>query len=115
LIFEGEVLQALRASEAALFVIDGENGIEVGTEKYWNYTQEINLPSIIFVNKLDKENAHFNKVVSDLHIEFGKKVIPLTLMLGEGDKFEGIIDVLDKKAYTYENGEKKKLKSQRFV
>lgn len=104
--FEGEVLQALRASEAALFVIDGESGIEVGSEKYWKYTQEINLPSIIFVNKLDKENANFNKVVSDLHIEFGKKVIPLTLMLGEGDKFEGIIDVLDKKAYTYENGKK---------
>lgn len=107
--FEGEVLQALRASEAALFVIDGENGIEVGTEKYWKYTQEINLPSIIFVNKLDKENANFNKVVSDLHIEFGKKVIPLTLMLGEGDKFEGIIDVLDKKAYTYEDGVKKEV------
>ncbi|WP_262123008.1 elongation factor G [Anaerococcus sp. Marseille-Q5996] len=107
--FEGEVLQALRASEAALFVIDGENGIEVGTEKYWNYTQEINLPSIIFVNKLDKENAHFNKVISDLHIEFGKKVTPLTLMLGQGDEFEGVIDVLDKKAYTYENGEKKEV------
>lgn len=107
--FEGEVLQALRASEAALFVIDGENGIEVGTEKYWKYTQEINLPSIIFVNKLDKENANFNKIVSDLHIEFGKKVIPLTLMLGEGDKFEGIIDVLDKKAYTYEDGVKKEV------
>ena len=107
--FEGEVLQALRASEAALFVVDGENGIEVGTEKYWNYTQEINLPSIIFVNKLDKENANFNKAVSDLHIEFGKKVTPLTLMLGEGDEFEGIIDVLDKKAYTYVNGEKKEV------
>ncbi len=107
--FEGEVLQALRAAEAALFVIDGESGIEVGTEKYWKYTQEINLPSIIFVNKLDKENANFNKVVSDLHIEFGKKVIPLTLMLGEGDDFEGVIDVLDRKAYTYENGVKKEV------
>lgn len=107
--FEGEVLQALRASEAALFIIDGENGIEVATEKYWNYTQEINLPSIIFVNKLDKENANFNKLVSDLHIEFGNKIIPLTLMLGEGDKFEGVIDVLDKKAYTYQNGEKKEV------
>ena len=107
--FEGEVLQALRASEAALFVIDGENGIEVATEKYWNYTQEINLPSIIFVNKLDKENANFNKIVSDLHIEFGNKIIPLTLMLGEGEKFEGVIDVLDKKAYTYLNGEKKEV------
>lgn len=104
--FEGEVLQALRAAESALFVIDGEKGIEVGTEKYWKYTQKINLPSIIFVNKLDKENANFNKVVSDLHIEFGKKIIPLTLMLGEGEDYEGIIDVMDKKAYTYENDEK---------
>ncbi|MCI7238118.1 MAG: elongation factor G [Anaerococcus sp.] len=107
--FEGEVLQALRAAESALFVIDGENGIEVGTEKYWKYTQEINLPSIFFVNKLDKENANFNKVVSDLHINFGKKIIPLTLMLGEGEDFKGIIDVIDKKAYTYENGEKKEV------
>ena len=107
--FEGEVLQALRAAESALFVIDGEKGIEVGTEKYWKYTQKIDLPSIIFVNKLDKENANFNKVVSDLHIEFGKKVTPLTLMLGEGDDFEGIIDVMEKKAYSYENDEKKEL------
>ena len=107
--FEGEVLQALRAAESALFVIDGEKGIEVGTEKYWKYTQKINLPSIIFINKLDKENANFNKVVSDLHIEFGKKIIPLTLMLGEGENFEGIIDVMDKKAYSYENDEKKEL------
>ena len=104
--FEGEVLQALRAAESALFVIDGEKGIEVGTEKYWKYTQKIELPSIIFVNKLDKENANFNKVVSDLHIEFGKKIIPLTLMLGEGENFEGIIDVMDKKAYTYQNNVK---------
>lgn len=81
------MLQALRACESALFVIDGEKGIEVGTEKYWKYTQKINLPSVIFVNKLDKENANFNKVVSDLHIEFGKKIIPLTLMLGEGENF----------------------------
>ena len=107
--FEGEVLQALRAAESALFVIDGENGIEVATEKYWKYTQEINLPSIIYVNKLDKENANFNKVVSDLHIQFGKKIIPLTLTLGEGENFEGIIDVIDKKAYTYENDEKKEV------
>ena len=107
--FEGEVLQALRAAESALFVIDGEKGIEVGTEKYWKYTQKINLPSVIFINKLDKENANFNKVVSDLHIEFGKKIIPLTLMLGQGENFEGIIDVMEKKAYSYENDEKKEL------
>ncbi|NVF12526.1 elongation factor G [Anaerococcus sp. AGMB00486] len=102
--FEGEVLNALRASESSLFVIDGENGIEVGTEKYWKYTENISLPRIIFVNKLDKENANFNKVVSDLHIEFSKKIIPLTLTLGEGEEFEGLIDVIDKKAFKYTNG-----------
>ena len=102
--FEGEVLNALRASESALFVIDGENGIEVGTEKYWKYTENISLPRIIFLNKLDKENAKFNQVVSDLHIDFSKKIIPLTLTLGEGENFEGLIDVIDKKAFKYVDG-----------
>ena len=102
--FEGEVINALRASESALFVIDGENGIEVGTEKYWKYTENISLPRIIFVNKLDKEDARFNQVVSDLHIDFSKKIIPLTLTLGEGENFEGLIDVIDKKAFKYVDG-----------
>ena len=87
-----------------MFVIDGENGIEVGTEKYWKYTENISLPRIIFVNKLDKENANFNQVVSDLHIDFSKKIIPLTLTLGEGENFEGLIDVIDKKAFKYVDG-----------
>ncbi|MDD7305206.1 MAG: elongation factor G [Peptoniphilaceae bacterium] len=107
--FEGEVLNALRASESALFVIDSENSIEVGTEKYWKYTEKISLPRIIFLNKLDKENAHFNKVVSDLHIQFSKKIIPLTLTIGEGENFEGIIDVIDKKAYKYKGFEREEI------
>lgn len=107
--FEGEVLNALRASESSLFVIDGENGIEVGTEKYWKYTENISLPRIIFVNKLEKENANFNKIVSDLHIEFSKKIIPLTLTLGEGEDFDGLIDVIDKKAYKYKDGKKEEV------
>lgn len=107
--FEGEVLNALRASESALFVIDSENGIEVGTEKYWKYTENISLPRIIFLNKLDKENAHFNQVVSDLHIELSKKIIPLTLTIGEGENFEGIIDVINKKAYKYDGFEREEI------
>lgn len=104
--FEGEVLQALRASESALFVIDANNGIEVGTEKYWKYTENISLPRIIYLNKLDKENAKFNQVVSDLHINLSKKIIPLTLTIGEGENLEGLIDVIDKKAYKYDGFEK---------
>lgn len=104
--FEGEVMGALRASEAALFVVDAQAGIEVGTEKYWAYCEKIDLPRIIFVNKIDKENVNFNKLVADLHVEFGKKVTPLTLTIGEGENFEGIIDIIEKKAYKYNGFER---------
>lgn len=97
--FEGEVRSALRASEAALLVMDASAGIEVGAEKYWNYCEKIGLPRIIFLNKVDKENSNFVKLVADLHVEFGKKVTPLTLPLGEGNDFKGIIDVVEKRAY----------------
>ena len=107
--FSGEVYSSLRASEAALVVLDAQNGIEVGAEKVLKYTENIELPRIIFVNKMDKENVNFAKVVSDLHIAFGKKVIPFTLALGEGENFKGIIDVLNKKAYEYDGFERKEV------
>lgn len=107
--FSGEVYSSLRASEACLVVLDAQNGIEVGAEKVLKYTENIELPRIIFVNKMDKENVNFAKVVSDLHIAFGKKVIPFTLALGEGENFKGIIDVLNKKAYEYDGFERKEV------
>lgn len=97
--FEGEVMGALRASEAALLVMDASAGIEVGAEKYWNYCEKIGLPRIIFLNKVDKENSNFVKLVADLHVEFGKKITPLTIPLGEGNDFRGIIDVVEKRAF----------------
>ena len=100
--FENEVLIALRAAEAAMMVIDASAGIEVGSEIYWNYTEKIHLPRIIFLNKMDKPNVDFNVQVSNLHQQFGKKVIPLTLTLGSGEDFEGIIDIIDKKAFRYD-------------
>ncbi len=100
--FMGEVLVSLRAAEAALMVIDASAGIEVGSEIYWNYTEKIHLPRIIFLNKMDKPNVDFNVQVSELHQRFGKKVVPLTLTLGQGDSFEGIIDIIDKKAFKYD-------------
>lgn len=100
--FEGQVLAALRAAESALMVIDASAGIEVGTEKYWKYTEKIDLPRVIFLNKMDKPNVDFNVNVSDLHQNFGKKVVPLTLTLGMGESFEGLIDIMDKKAYKYD-------------
>lgn len=104
--FEGEVMGALRTSEAALLVMDTSSGIEVGAEKYWNYCEKIGLPRIIFANKIDKENTNFAELVANLHVEFGKKVTPLTLTMGEGPDFEGIIDVINKKAYKYDGFER---------
>lgn len=101
--FAGQVLTALRASESALMVIDASAGIEVGSEIYWNYMEKIGLPRIIFLNKMDKPNVDFNTRIHELHQEFGKKVLPLTLTLGMGEDFEGIIDIMEMKAYKYNN------------
>lgn len=114
--FEGQVRTALKVSEAALFVIDAQAGIEVGTEKYWKYCENIGLPRIIFVNKIDKEDINFNEIVANLHTEFGKKVTPLVLTLGDGahpgsgKDFKGLIDIMTKEAYVYNGfGREKKL------
>lgn len=104
--FVGEINGALRAAEAALLLVDATAGIEVGTEKVWDYCERISLPRIIFVNKMEKENVNFAKIVSDLHIDFGKKVIPFTITLGEGEGFKGLIDVLNKKAYEYDGAKR---------
>ncbi|MGF0040585.1 elongation factor G [Peptoniphilaceae bacterium SGI.131] len=108
--FEGEVMSALRASEAALLVVDASAGIEVGTEKYWDYCEKIGLPRIIYLNKIDKENINFNQLVADLHVQFGKKVTPLLLTLtDEAGNTNGVIDIVDKKAYRYKGFEKEEV------
>lgn len=112
--FEGQVKSALKASEAALFVLDAQAGIEVGTEKYWKYCEKIGLPRIIFVNKIDKEDVNFNELVANLHTQFGKKITPLVLTLGDGahpgagKDFKGLIDIMKKEAYTYNGFDREK-------
>lgn len=100
--FASQVLTALKAAESALMVIDASAGVEVGSEIYWNYTEKISLPRIIFLNKMDKPNVNFNERISELHQKFGKKVLPLTLAIGSGENFEGLIDIMDRKAYKYD-------------
>ncbi|NLY77220.1 MAG: elongation factor G [Tissierellia bacterium] len=99
--FVGDVYSALRASESALILVDASAGVEVGTEKAWKHTQEYNLPKAIFVNKIDKENVNFNKVLDDIRNTFGDKVLPFTLPIGEAENFKGIVDVIEEVAYEY--------------
>lgn len=101
--FVGEAHSALRASEAAIMVIDATKGIEVGTERTWKYTEKIGLPRIIFINKIDGENVNFRKLMDELEAAFGKKVIPFSVPIGEGENFIGVTDVIFQKGYKYVN------------
>ncbi|WP_138159335.1 elongation factor G [Peptoniphilus catoniae] len=102
--FVGEAYGALRASEAVLMVIDAASGVEVGTERMWKYTENIGLPRIIFINKIDGENVNFRKLMEELESYFGKKVIPFSVPIGEGESFEGVTDVIYQKGFKYKNG-----------
>lgn len=97
--FAGEVKAAIRVSEGALIVVCAASGVEVGTEQVWEYSEEADLPRLIFVNKMDRENADFYRTLEQLQSYFGHRCLPLQLPIGAQDKFEGIVDLLARKSY----------------
>jgi elongation factor G len=97
--FVGEVKGALRVSDSTIVVICAASGVEVGTEMCWQYADQLNLPRIIFINKLDRENASFQRVIDQVRAKFEKRVIPLQLPIGAETAFKGIIDLVSMKAY----------------
>ncbi len=98
--FVGEVRAALRVSEGAVIAICAASGVEVGTEQVWAYCQEASLPRLIFVNKMDRENADFYRTVGEIQAKFGPRCVPLYLPIGAQSDFQGIVDLLAMKAYT---------------
>lgn len=97
--FAGEVKAALRVVEGAVVVVCAASGVEVGTEKVWGYADDCNLPRMIFVNKMDRENADFFKVLGELTERLGNKAIPIQIPMGAADDFRGIVDLVKMKAY----------------
>lgn len=95
--FFGEAVSSLRVCDAAVMVLDGLSGIEVGTEKDWEMIENENIPAILVINKMDRENAKFDKIMSELKEKFGNKVVPFELPYGEGLDFNGVINVVDMK------------------
>lgn len=93
--FVGEVSSALRVAGGAIILLDASSGIEVGTEKVWKYTSDLKMPKFIFINKMDKENVNFDKLLNDLRETFGKAVAPFAIPLGEMNNFKGFINVVD--------------------
>jgi elongation factor G len=98
--FIGEVKSAIRVSEGAVIVVCASSGVEVGTEQVWAYCNANNLPRIAFINRMDRENADFTKVVDQIQSKFGRKCLPIQLPIGEHTTFQGIIDLLKMKSYT---------------
>ncbi|HET9921253.1 MAG TPA: elongation factor G [Ktedonobacteraceae bacterium] len=104
--FVGEVKAGLRVADAALVVVTAEKGVEVGTELTWQYADERNLPRMVLVNKLDRENTSFDSALESLRAQFGLKVVPLQIPIGEQASFRGVVDLVTQKAYTFEGGNK---------
>ena len=99
--FVGEVKQALRVADAALILVDGKAGIEVGTELAWDNAQAAGLPTAFFINKFDDNEARFGRVLDSLHEKFGKNICPLTIPMVKDGKVLGAIDLIKQEAHVF--------------
>jgi elongation factor G len=102
--FVGDVRSAIGAVDAVLLVVSAVDGVEVQTEVAWELAVEAGLPRAILINKLDRERASFERTLEELVRAFGTQVAPLELPLGEEHDFEGVADLLARKAYRYGGG-----------
>ncbi len=91
----------LAAAEIGLTVIDAASGVEVQTEKVWKFCEQLGLPRAVVITKLDRDRASFRRSLESLQKVFGREVVPLQLPIGEEKEFEGIVDLIDNKAYRY--------------
>jgi elongation factor G len=99
--FVGEVMAALRVADSTLVVASAEKGVEVGTELVWRYADEHDLPRLVFLNKLDRENTSYERALESFRQAFGTKVVPLTIPIGEAGSFSGVVDLVTGKAYSF--------------
>jgi len=102
--FAHEARIAMSAAEAALVVVDGVAGVEVVTEKVWQYAEEINLPRVIVVSRMDRERANYETALDSLREAFGRQIVPVQLPIGSEKSLKGVVDLVTMKAYTYELG-----------
>ena len=97
--FVGEVISGLAVSEAGLVLVDSVAGVEVGTELAWEQLDAFDKPRLIFVNKMDRENANFDNALASVQEVFSGTILPFQLPIGTGESFEGIVNLVDMKAY----------------
>jgi len=97
--FVGEVISAIRVADGVVVVIDSVSGVEVGTEQVWHYASERKLPKLVFVNKMERENADYTGVAHQVAAKFGVAAVPIQVPIGTHADFKGVVDLLAQKAY----------------
>ena len=99
--FVGEVEEAVSAADAAIIVVSGKAGVQVGTQKAWNLCEKYKLPRMIFVTDMDVDDVSYRKVVEDLTELYGKKIAPLHFPIREDGKFVGYVNVVKQAGRRY--------------
>lgn len=98
--FIGDVKGAISVADGTVIIVDASSGVEVGTELVWGYADEVSMPRLVFVNKIDRENARFGWVLDQLEASFDASFVPIQVPIGEGASFEGLVDLVSMKAFT---------------
>jgi elongation factor G len=91
----------MTAIDTAVLVVSAVDGVQVQTDKAWGFAEELALPRVVFINKMDRERADFDTALADLRKGLSDKIVAVQLPIGREDKFEGLVDLLSGKAYTY--------------
>ncbi|MCK8601240.1 elongation factor G [Desulfoferrobacter suflitae] len=110
--FISETKTSLQGADAVVVLIDAIDGVRVQTEKVWEFADELDLPRIIFISKMDRERADFEKTVADIQANFGAACVPVQVPVGAAENFKGVVDVLTQKAYLFTQGESGKFEVQ---
>jgi len=100
--FVGDVHSALRVADAALLLLRANTGVEVGTEVVWEIVKHERTPVLLVVNMMDKEHADFGAAVRSAHDRLGLNAVPTQLPIGQAEKFHGIVDLIENKAFTFQ-------------
>ncbi|MCI8788011.1 MAG: elongation factor G [Lachnospiraceae bacterium] len=103
--FVGEAEEAVSAAGAAIIVVNGKSGIEVGTQKAWELCEKYKLPRFVYVSNMDVDNASFRQVVEDMTNLYGKKMAPFNLPIRESEKFVGYVNVVSETGHRWQGKE----------
>lgn len=99
--FIGDLRSAMRVTDSAVIVVSGVHGVEVQTEKAWEFSEDLGLASVFYISKMDRENADFQKTLGNIKDFLSEKAVPLFLPVGSEANFKGVIDLLGEKAFVY--------------